>query len=294
MIQDVVTVSQLSDLNQLLFQAHSIDLFVTNPITHWIIVQDQSDLEIWREKLTPFYHRHTLKLSPTLLPETHYHRPDRHGYRRQQLLKLMASQLISNERYMVLDSKNFFWRQQSLSNWPCLNGRPIITDVCATGPRQTWLDSVAKILGLNSTSHTYEVLTPFVMNTVIAQHCVSFDIDYLFNEVSKPFDYWESEFIFYSLIAHNFYNCITAAEITAKSDLSLADTYYITQADIEHNMLDKWYSVPTNLISAVHRDVVQSLSHDQRLTLIQWFVNKGFDVNIASQSLQSMAVQEPA
>lgn len=285
MIQDIVTVTHLSDLNQLTFQAHSIDLFVTDPVTHWVIVQDRSDLDLWRTTLTPFYSRHNLKILPTLLPDSHYDRADRSGYRRQQLLKLMASQLVSNERYMVLDSKNFFWRQQSLRNWPCLDGRPIITDVDTTGPRQPWVDTVADYLGLSSIQYTYEVLTPFVMSTKIAKKCCEYDMDFLFNEMSRPLDYWESEFVFYSLVAHTFFDKITADDLVGQPDLTRSGTYFLTVSDMNISQLDRWLSVPSILVGAIHRDVIAELTPNQRELLTEWFVSKGFDKAVASQSL---------
>jgi Family of unknown function (DUF6492) len=286
MIQDIVTVAHLSDLNQLTFQAHSIDLFVTDPITHWVVVQDQSNLKMWQTAWAPFYRRHSLQILPTLLPDSHYNRKDRHGYRRQQLLKLMASQLVSNERYMVLDSKNFFWRQQSLLDWPCLDGRPIITDVDATGPRQPWVDTVADYLGLKSIQHTYEVLTPFVMTTKIAKKCCEYDMDFLFNEMSRPSDYWEAEQTFYSLIAHNFFDKITADDLVGQPDLTQSGTYFLTVSDMNISQLDRWLSVPSCLVSAIHRCVVAELTPNQRELLIEWFVSKGFDRAVASQSLE--------
>lgn len=284
MIKDVVTVTQLADLDQVVIQAQSIDLFVKDPITHWVIVQDRSDLEHWHHHLDRFYTKHHLKLLPTLLPDSHYNRSNRHGYRRQQLLKLMASQLVSNERYMVLDSKNFFWRLQSLDDWRCLDGRPIITDMCATGPRQEWIDVVSAYLGLSRIEYTYEVLTPFVMTTQIAQKCCSFDMDFLFNEMSAPSGYWEAEQTFYSLIAHNYFGKLTPDDIENQPDLTRGDTYYITAADITTEQLNKWLSVATNLAAAVHRDVIRELSADQQIILVDWFVSLGFDATTVGRA----------
>jgi hypothetical protein len=289
MIQDVVTVTQMPDLNQMIFQAHSIDLWITDSITHWVIVQDRSDLDQWHCELSPFYCRHRLELHPTLLPADQYDRPDRDGYRRQQLLKLMASQLIDHDRYMVLDSKNFFWRTQSLTNWPTLDGRPVITDVNATGPRQLWLNDVSRYLGIEPINHTYEVLTPFVMTTEIARRCCSYDMDYLFNDLSIPTQYWEAEQTFYSLIAYNFFDKLRPGDRIGQPDLTRADTYYLTLADMSRYQLDRWLSVPSNLCSAIHRDVIASLAFDHRNLLIDWFESIGFDRDLAALNLTPVA-----
>ena len=294
MIQDIVTVAQWSDLDQLRFQSHSIDLWITDPITHWVIVQDRSDLNLWQRELAPFYHRHKLELHPTLLPADQYDRADRDGYRRQQLLKLMGSQLVSSDRYMTTECKHFFWRSQSLRDWPTQDGRPIITDVNATGPRQPWINDVSRYLGLRPIHHTYEVLTPFVMTTEIARKCCSFDMDYLFNELSRPTHYWEAEQTFYSLIAHNFFGRLTESELEGQPDLTRADTYFLTLSDMSTYQLDRWLSVPSNRASAIHRTVVAALSQTQRNILIDWFVSKGFDRDIAARSLDPVVVAQEA
>ena len=294
MIQDIVTVTQWADINQLRFQSHSIDLWITDPITHWVIVQDRSDLDQWQRELVPFYRRHKLELHPTLLPADQYNRDDRDGYRRQQLLKLMSSQLVSGDRYMVLDSKNFFWRTQSLRDWPTWDGRPVITDVNATGPRQPWIDDVSRYLGLRPIRHTYEVLTPFVMTTEIARKGCSYNMEYLFNELSKPTDYWEAEQTFYSLIAYNFFGRLTEHDLEVQPDLTRADTYYLTLSDMSAYQLDRWLSVQSNLASAIHRTVVAALSKTQRDILIDWFVSKGFDRDIAARSLAPVVMAQEA
>lgn len=293
MIQHIVTVTQLPDINQLRFQAHSIDLWITDPITHWVIVEDRSDLDQWRQELAPFYRHHRLELHPTLLPNDQYDREDRDGYRRQQLLKLRASQLVNADRYMVLDSKNFFWRTQSLAAWPTLDGRPIITDVNATGPRQPWIDDVARNLGLKSIQHTYEVLTPFVVTTEIAQKCCEFDLELFWNELSQRTDYWDSEFVFYSWVAHTFFGRLTQDDLVGQPDQTRADTYFLTLSDMSLYQLDRWLSVPSNLAGAIYRDVIADLSAAQRDLLTDWFESKGFSRSIAAQSMESvLATQE--
>ena len=172
-IKDIVTVVWLEDLNQVKMQSHSIDLFITDPITHWIIVQDRSDCDFWVNELNKFYTRHELKVIPTLLSDSEYDRPDRGGYTNQMILKLMVSTLINNERYLVLDSKNFFVKQQSLSDWPTLDGRPIVRkSEYEAILRKNWLDSISGYLELDRTEYIYEILTPFVMTTEIAKKCL--------------------------------------------------------------------------------------------------------------------------
>lgn len=288
MIQDVVTVTQLADMNQLRFQSHSIDLWITDPITHWVIVEDRSDLDHWRRELAPFYSRHKLELHPSLLPPDQYDRVDRDGYRRQQVLKLMAYQLVVRDLYLVLDSKNFFWKTMSLHDWPCQEGRPVITPVNASGPRQPWLDTVARHLGMPSFDHTYEVLTPFVMITSVAQKCCEFDLDLFWNELSRPTNYWDSEFVFYSWIAHNFFGQLTKDDLVGQPDLTKGDVYFITEQDVTKEKLDSWYATPTGLCAAIHRDVISNLSHQQKKILTDWLSYKGFDRHISHNSLESV------
>lgn len=286
-IKDIVTVVWLGDLNQVRMQAHSIDLFITDPITHWVIVQDRSDCDLWIKELSKFYTRHELKVIPTLLPDSEYDRPDRHGYRNQMLLKLMASTLISNERYLVLDSKNFFIKQQSMNNWPTLDGRPIIRELAyETDLRKHWLDSVSGYLELDRTEYTYEILTPFVMTSEIARKCCEYDLSFLFNEMSAPFGYWETEQIFYSLIAKNFFNKLNKESLIGQPAFEDADTCAITLNDFTKEKLDEIYSRPKNLVFYHHRDVIKLMAEDQKLTFVKWVAEKRFDEDIVKTSME--------
>ena len=286
-IKDIVTVVWLGDLNQVRMQSHSIDLFITDPITHWVIVQDRSDCDLWTKELSKFYTRHKLKVIPTLLPDNEYDRPDRDGYRNQMLLKLMGSNLISNERYLVLDSKNFFIKQQSLNNWPTLDGRPIIRESCyETIWRKNWLDAVSGYLELDRTEYTYEILTPFVMTTDISKKCCEYDLSFLFNEMSVLFGYWESEFMFYSLIAKNFFNKLDKESLIGQPAFEKADTCEITLNDFTKETLEEIYTRPGNLTFLHHRDVIKSMTDQQKLTFLEWTTEKGFDRDIVKDPME--------
>lgn len=288
-IKDIVTVVQLDDIHQVMFQAHSIETFIVDPITHWIIVQDRSNLDIWKEKLQDLYKRHQLKIIPTLLPVSEDNRDDgsRDGYRNQMILKLMSVNLFDSERYIVLDSKNFFIKEQSLNDWPTLDGRPVIERVDhETLFRQQWLDAVADYLGINRVKYGYEILTPFVMTSDIAKKCCEYDLILLFNEMAKKYRYWESEFLFYSMIAYNFFGKLSKQEESVASDYSRADTYYLTTIDIDKDKLNEIIDRPMNLAIGLHRDVVAKLTDENKKLLTEWFVSKGLDQTISKLSLE--------
>lgn len=288
-IKDIVTVVQLDDLNQVIFQAHSIETFIVDPVTHWIIVQDRSDLDIWKEKLQDLYIRHQLKIIPTLLPDSEDNRDDRSrdGYRNQMILKLMAVNLFDSERYIVLDSKNFFIKKQSLNDWPTLDGRPVIERVDhETIFRKHWLDSVTDHLGIKRVKYGYEILTPFVMTSEIAKKCCEYDLILLFNEMIKPHGHQESEFLFYSMIAYNFFEKLSIQEESVVSDYSESDTYYLKTIDIDKTSLEEIYTRPMNRAMGIHRDVVAELTDKNKKILTEWFVGIGLDQTVSKLSLE--------
>jgi hypothetical protein len=288
-MKSIVTITRLTDIEQVKLQLNSIELFIVDPITHYIIIQDLSDLTFWNSHLNNIYTKHTLKILPTMLPASEYHSTERCGYRNQQLLKLLAHALIDDEKYLVLDSKNFFIRHQSLKDWPTNDGRPIIQDVIADGDRQEWIDAVAEYIGVPKISKTYEILTPFVMHKKIAKKCCEYDIVMMFNEMSKPLGYWDSEFLFYSLIAKSFFNKITDNDLIGQPDLTKADTYYLTTDDLTQKKLDMIHSVPGNLCSAVHRNVIPDMSETQKNVLINWLISKGFNPEFSKSFLYQYA-----
>ena len=117
---NLLTVTCTRDLKQMILQAHSIDVFVTTPCTHWVFIDDtDTSEEEWLDLLSPFYTRHTLKLFYNYLRDFNYH-----GYFRQQLIKLYAVKLIQAD-YLVLDSKNFFIKSSTL-NWDFVEGNGFI------------------------------------------------------------------------------------------------------------------------------------------------------------------------
>jgi hypothetical protein len=60
---DLVTVTYSGDLPAMRLQSHSLDRFITEPITHHVYIEDAAlALPTWHQQLVPFYSRHRLML----------------------------------------------------------------------------------------------------------------------------------------------------------------------------------------------------------------------------------------
>lgn len=173
---ELVTVVCKRDINEILLQAQSIDLYVEKPTKHWVIVEDNSlSLKEWTDILSPYYKRHELNLSFSVRDdrEHEFYEPFIYGWRRQQVLSFAASKMVTSERYLSLDSKNFFARTIDFDELPLRhgNGRYIDTSEIMTKPNlhvtRNWLLYIAQETGLKIPGKFCggPCESPFVMNT---------------------------------------------------------------------------------------------------------------------------------
>lgn len=113
---NVVTVTYSEDKWAMALQAHSIEKHVVDPITHYVLIEDDKmDILEWEFLLKPIYKKHKLVLidrnsNPELYLGFDENTNDyiKSGWARQQILKLTISQKIKTEYYVTLDSKNIF------------------------------------------------------------------------------------------------------------------------------------------------------------------------------------------
>jgi uncharacterized membrane protein len=165
---DLVTVTCKRDLNQMILQSHSIDVFIAQPCIHWVIIEDPklSTLECYT-KLSKFYARHTLKIlrAEFLIGHNHVALEKSSGWVRQQALKFLIALLIKSSTYLILDSKNFFIKPTSLKKWPVSNGNHIVKSILTDKTHCNWLKQFSKKFNLNFSYSTCEPVTPFRVNT---------------------------------------------------------------------------------------------------------------------------------
>ena len=187
---DLVTITCTRDRGIQELQSYSIDLMLTEPCNHYIIVEDNNlSLEAWHGMLRPYYTRHHLHLIPgnsLLSPECYVNDSNRkNGWHRSAVLKLLAAKKIQSKKYLILDSKNFFVRQQSLDDWPLEDGNGIIDKYNSYG----W-DEVDEFCLKNNIpipKEVYNSSTPFIVDTAIVKKLNEFDILTLFFDNTSKF-----------------------------------------------------------------------------------------------------------
>lgn len=177
---ELVTVVCKRDINEIMLQAHSIDKYVEKPVKHWVIVEDNSlSLVEWEDILSPFYTKHELNLSFSIRDnrDEEFSAPFTYGWRRQQVLSFAASKLVTSERYLSLDSKNFFVRTIDFDDLPLRHGSGRYRDTkeVMTVPRlhvmRNWLLYISQETGLPIPDKFCggACESPFVMNTEISR-----------------------------------------------------------------------------------------------------------------------------
>lgn len=194
---DIVTVVCHRDINEILMQAASIDMFVESPTRHIVMIEDKKlTVNEWREILSPYYTRHELVLIETDREDRdeEFYEPWKYGWRRQQTFTLLGSEHVNTDRYLSLDSKNFFVRTVDLANLSIQHGsgRYAATKKIMTKPNlhvtRNWLLYITEQTGMPIPNKFCggPCETPFVFNTKISRKiCEEVDLEKLF--FSKEF-----------------------------------------------------------------------------------------------------------
>ena len=188
---DLVTVTCALDLPAVILQAHSIDQFVTNPVTHWIILEDDVlPSEQWQQDLAPFYTRHNLKLINNIALTQ-----DLPGWQRQQILKFMIAEHITVHDYLILDSKNFFIKSTNLDQWPIAEGCHDVTDTPPGCLFHPWMEYLTHNYNLPVYKHHWNSITPYRVKTETVKHILKLNLPEMFKNSPST---WISEFLLYS------------------------------------------------------------------------------------------------
>ena len=262
---DLVTVTCLSDKQQMLLQAESIDKFLES-CTHWVIVNDeQIDKQLWFDELSPFYTRHKLNL---LFPDWNMF-PHGGGYQKQQCYKFWISQFI-NDDYLVLDSKNLFVRPANLTEWHKLLGPGVLENF--SNLTNIWLptfDVYQKHLSVSGDpGRQLAIHTPFVIKKELIdsiENLSEFLIWFNSQEVLH------SEFLYYSLIAEN--KGLLKPGMFLKKMLHL--TFFPNRSIDIKPQLDKVDLTPQIKAIGLHREYIKKLDQKNLELLNVWLSNKG-------------------
>lgn len=212
----IVTVTCDRDFDMMLMQAQSIDKFLLDRSTHWVVIQTSSKpIQEWVDALSPYYtgpcqlrffdtRSYKKTLSENLLTPGHKNWID------QQMLKLLIVDRIDSDSYLVLDTKNFFIKPTRLSESPQHEGNAFIDE------RQKqyrywpdWIELLENITGKKPT-HFWEPTTPFRMKTSIVKEILNNHpklellFDYVHNGLTIPAGI--SEFILYRFYSNFDFN----------------------------------------------------------------------------------------
>lgn len=191
-------------------QSYTIDKFINETCEHIVIIEDDRvSFDEWHKELSPYYTKHKLILLKTLLDENSYKNDSKkkNGWHRSALLKLMVANQVRSDRYLLLDSKNFFIKQVNLETWPCMEGNYIVEPLQTNGRLangRNWpnLYEFGKKHNIQIPEKTYSTTTPFMVNTNTVRDLCKLDINSLFLNNSG----WSSELFLYSVYTQHLGN----------------------------------------------------------------------------------------
>jgi len=277
----IVTVTCTRDKFAMQLLAHTIDLFVVDTCVHYVVIEDNdTSYAEWLTLLLPHHSRHQLKLIHDYNQST----PDEYGYIRHQQIKLQIADQIPNSKYLLLDSKNLFFKPTKLSSWPVGHGNSTNVEVTTNFWALRWLQEKCNDLGLTIPDKLPIPMTPFVIKTSLARRILrENDITQLI-DWNKPTDendrHTPSEFMIYSIYA-----------LTENEDIipEVPTTVWHTlhgrhfDAKLYHyffspETLD--YGDTDILVFGIHRSLLKSDAVDLINTYYNWLIGKGVNKKI--------------
>jgi hypothetical protein len=275
----VVTVTCDRDRALQRLQSHSFDLFVTNPIEHWVVIETtQWSIDQWIEYLSPFYTRHTLKVVVLPMSRT---TPAHWGWIRQQILKLKIASLVETESYIVFDSKNFAFRAVDLSTWSIDegNGR-VANEMLQNGHWLLWLEHCEKTIGRAMPTSYWSPITPFVFKTSAVRKLLNeIDVEEIFfsHDISS-----QSEFMLY-----RFFND------TEPSDGNNGCISFWSNGSYPGpETIDQLYSDITKFFTGYHKHLIDKFDPNM-VHIIEYMVTLGIDRQIIFEGLTSLIKPQP-
>lgn len=259
---NLVTVTCARDLNQMVLQAHSINKFVSDPITHYVFIEDNKlSLTDWENLLSPHYLKHRLELIKAPNPA------NLNGWYNQQIIKLRAVEYV-NDDYILLDSKNFFIKPTDLKynlpegNWFLLKNTE-------------WTDPFIKFLREHYNVHTpefyYTQHTPFKIRKDIVLNVLKlFDVESMF-QISAEKRVYPSEFVLYTIASDLRPNYELWCEYSCNPKYH---TWWWSD-DVRPEQFEDIYNSTVEILG-IHKNVW--FDENNHLTeLARWLVSKGLD-----------------
>lgn len=206
----ITTVTFTHDKWQILLQAHSIEKFVEEPTTHYVIIEDnKTSLLEWRCLLEPIYNKHKL----VIIDQTNYKQIypktlNLPGYYKQQYLKLTTCSLIDDKYVLSLDSKNVFFKPINLYEefYGNEGGGTILSEEIQNYSTiveyySGWIKVLQKSINDLKPNQIFYPNTPFVFNTEKLKDFLNkYCLEDIFSTAIKD-NVPVSEYILYSYIA---------------------------------------------------------------------------------------------
>lgn len=256
----LVTVTCSEDVQLMILQAESIQRFV-DPCEHLIIIEDDKfTIHHWKKILSKFYTNHTL----TIKKYDHVYTKGCNGWQKQQVFKLAAA-FECLEKYLVLDSKDFFIRKTNISEWDTYQGSNdlIVPHESFPFPQATTSNQYAKYFGRPPLDIIQNNITPHVINLKYIDKKIL--NKQLCDFVNMPAVVM-SEFIFYNYMAYD--------EVFAKHDFEVnrlwrsnthQTTIQVEDARINENVK----------VFSLHRYAWNVFTDDQKKYVNSWLLLLG-------------------
>jgi len=174
-LNTIVTITCSRDFEAMKRQARSIDLFVIEQCTHFVVIEDISiGIDTWKLELQPFYARHKLVLLTAddfniNLKELR----EINGWLAQQLLKIYIVSKITTEFYLVLDSKNFFIKHISLKDWPVTEGNGMSNEILPSNKWNDFVKYISDVLNIPIPDKFFPAHTPFIFRTSVVKEIIN-------------------------------------------------------------------------------------------------------------------------
>jgi hypothetical protein len=266
---DLVTVTCSRDKLQMLLQAESICNFV-EPTTHWVIVNDPVvTLSEWKGLLSPYYTSHQLNLINANDFSVSFDN-SKGGWSRQQTYKFLAYKLI-NDDFLTLDSKNFFIKHCSTSEWQNITGCGSL----ANFENLPWEDTVnyySDYLNIEKNYNHLSIITPFVFHKAILDKIDDYD-NFINWFAAQPVI--ESEYLLYSALCYK-HNCFPAYGKIAPKSLTVTSKYNFSDFDFFKIL----YTSDRIKVAGLHFKFLEKLSEFEKSEVTAWLQTLGLTTNI--------------
>lgn len=271
---DLVTITCSRDRGIQELQSYSLNLMVTNPCDHYVVVEDYTvPIEEWYARLAPYYTRHRLHLISSLL-DTEYYINDsqvKNGWHRSAVLKLLISEKVQANKYLIFDSKNFFICKQSLDEWPVADGNGLVQNFDSWG--WTEVEDFCLTNNIPLPNEVYSSATPFMVDTKIARKIISYNILPLFFNKKE---WWSSELFLYSIFTQFAGNKLTTSNTPNV-------TFWNSERPLSEQVLIDISNWPGIKTFGLHREVFKF--NPDLTDFTNFLVNRGFELTAVEKIL---------